>query len=78
MTYLGIGNKKVSWKIKKSSPKKNIWYGKYRENIKNTKTKIKSKWKWCIIKKRYWNIIVWVMFGPNNYNLACELRGIST
>jgi hypothetical protein len=24
MTYLGIGNKKVSWKIKKSSPKKNI------------------------------------------------------
>jgi hypothetical protein len=46
MTYLGIGNKKVSWKIKKSSPKKNIWYGKYQENIKNTKTKIKSKWKW--------------------------------
>jgi hypothetical protein len=24
MTYLGIGNKNVSWKIKKSSPKKNI------------------------------------------------------
>jgi len=29
-------------------------------------------------KKRYSNIIVWVMFGPYNYNLACELRGIST